>query len=31
MKIDQLKFYEIIDSRGNPTISARFFLANFHL
>ena len=25
MKIDQLKFYEVIDSRGNPTIACKIF------
>ena len=29
MKIDQLKFYEVIDSRGNPTIACKIFSGKF--
>jgi len=29
MKVDQLKFYEVIDSRGNPTIACKIFSGKF--
>ena len=29
MKIDELKFYEVIDSRGNPTIACKIFSGKY--
>ena len=29
MKIDQLKFYEVIDSRGNPTVACKILCGKF--